>query len=130
MLTHQLGAVERTSLADERRALYERYLTEILTALGLKLDTTGTRDTPRRMLKWPVDLTSGLDGDPRLGTTFPRECNVPAHNYDQIVEGPIAESGVCEHHALPMEGIVYIGIVVSKSERIARWAARRVTVPR
>lgn len=139
MLTHPLGTAERAPLADEQRATFERYLTEILTALGLNLKTPGTRDTPRRMLKWLVDLTSGLDGEPRLVTTFPRECNVPAHKYDQVVEGPIAVSGVCEHHVLPMEGLVYIAIVgapdahakilgISKFERIARWAARRFTV--
>jgi len=139
MRTRRLGTAERKPLTDEQRAKFERYLAEILATLGLNLDTPGTRETPRRMLKWLADLTGGLDGDPRLVTTFPRECDVPAHKYDQIFEGPIAVSGVCEHHVLPMEGVVYIGIVgatgshpkilgISKFERIARWAARRFTV--
>lgn len=137
--TRTLGAAVRKPLTDEQRERFERYLAEILDALGLDLDTPGTRETPQRALKWFIDLTSALDGDPKLVTMFPRECHVPSHQYDQIFEGPIVVAGLCEHHALPMEGVVYIGVVlpqrpraqilgISKFERIARWAAQRFTV--
>ena len=51
----------------------ERNAAEILAALGLDLDTPGTRDTPRRFVQALYDATAGYDGDPKLRTLFPAE---------------------------------------------------------
>ena len=130
------------ALADERPLRegdlrrFESYLGEIFTALGMDLDTEGTRQTPRRFLQAMVDATAGYDGDPKLRTVFPTEhVRRFAENRHQIVEGPIAFYALCEHHALPFHGRAYIGylageeiIGISKLTRLVRLYARRFTV--
>src|SRR5262249_47021851 len=56
----------------ERERL-EQAAAEILAALGLDLDTPGTRETPQRFLQALYDATAGYDGDPKLRTLFPSE---------------------------------------------------------
>jgi GTP cyclohydrolase I len=115
---------------------FERHLAEILDALGMDLDTPGTRDTPRRFLQALVDSTSGYDGDAKIRTAFPAERpdGVPGR-HSQVVEGPIAFFSLCEHHALPFHGAAYVAYVpgreilgISKLTRLVRLYARRFTV--
>ena len=114
---------------------YEEYVAEILGALGMPLDTPGTRETPSRFLKALLDATAGYDGDEKLLTAFPAETRDPAAPPGQIVEGPIAFNALCEHHALPFHGHAHIGYVpgeqiigISKLTRLVRVFARRFTV--
>jgi GTP cyclohydrolase I len=109
---------------------------EILEAFGLPLDTPGTRETPERFLRALFDATAGYDGDPKLVTTFPTESDAGGEApLAQIVEGPIAFSALCEHHALPFFGHAHVGYVageriigISKLTRLVRLFARRFTV--
>src|SRR5205823_8291542 len=57
-------------IRPEQRARYERYLAEILAALGLPLDRDDTRATPSRLLQAWIDATSGYEPDPKLVTVF------------------------------------------------------------
>ena len=122
------------SPADRQR--YERYIGEILSALGMDLSEPGTRETPRRFLQSMFDATSGYDGDPKLRTTFPAERPVHVDGVrSQIVEGPISFFALCEHHALPFHGFAHVGYVagseilgISKLTRLVRLYARRFTV--
>ena len=115
---------------------FEGYLSEIFTALGMDVETDGTRQTPRRFLQAMVDATAGYDGDPKLRTVFPSEHEQGrGEGSHQIVEGPIAFYALCEHHALPFHGRAYIGyfageqiIGISKLTRLVRLYARRFTV--
>ncbi|HLX31517.1 MAG TPA: GTP cyclohydrolase I [Gaiellaceae bacterium] len=119
----------------ERERL-ERYAAEILAALGLDLDTAGTRDTPRRFLQALYDATAGYEGDPKLRTLFPAERPEGVEGrHAQIIEGPIGFYALCEHHALPFHGRVHIAYVagdeilgISKLTRLVRLYARRFTV--
>ncbi len=123
-------------LSDTDRLRYEGYLAEIFTALGLDLDTPGTAATPRRYLKALFDTTSGYEGDPKLLTAFPTECRGGANcEVAQVVEGPIPFFALCEHHALPFFGNVYVGYVahegiigISKLTRLVRVVTRRFGV--
>jgi GTP cyclohydrolase I len=123
-------------VSDEDRLRYEGYLVEILTALGLDLDTAGTAATPRRFLRALFDMTSGYEGDPKLLTAFPTECRGGANcEIAQVVEGPIPFFALCEHHALPFFGNVYVGYVahegiigISKLTRLVRVVTRRFGV--
>ena len=123
-------------IAPDAWQRYERYLGEILGALGMDLATPGTRETPQRLLQALVDATSGYDGDSKLHTAFPSE---RPHGVDggrsQIVEGPIAFYSLCEHHALPFHGVAHVAYVsgpeilgISKLTRLVRLYARRFTV--
>ena len=115
---------------------FEGNVAEILRALGMDLDTPGTRDTPRRFLQALRDATEGYDGDPKLRTAFPSERPAGvAGTHSQIVEGPIAFFSLCEHHALPFHGVAHLAYVadeeslgISKLTRLVRLFARRFTV--
>jgi len=115
---------------------YRENVAEILEALGMPLDTPGTRQTPERFLRALFDATAGYDGDPKLVTTFPTESESRGEQpLAQVVEGPIAFSALCEHHALPFFGDAHVGylpgeriIGISKLTRLVRLYARRFTV--
>jgi GTP cyclohydrolase I len=130
------------SLADPRDVPVEDWnrfrgnVAEILDAFGLPLDTPGTRATPERFLRALYDATAGYDGDPKLVTTFPTESDGAAGEpFAQVVEGPIAFSALCEHHALPFFGHAHVGYIageriigISKLTRLVRLFSRRFTV--
>jgi GTP cyclohydrolase I len=124
------------SIPSEDWERYRGYVGEIFGAMGLPLDTAGTRDTPERFLRALYDSTSGYDGDPKLLTAFPSEASgAPGSVLSQIVEGPIAFHCLCEHHALPFFGFAHVGYVageriigISKLTRLVRLYARRFTV--
>ena len=115
---------------------FERHLAEILDALGMDLDTPGTRDTPRRFLQALVDSTAGYDGDAKLRTAFPAERpEGVAGVHSQVIEGPISFFSLCEHHALPFHGVAHVAYIpageilgISKLTRLVRLYARRFTV--
>ena len=123
-------------VSEEDRLRYEGYLAEILTALGMDLDTPATIATPRRFLRALFDTTSGYEGDPKLLTAFPTECRGGANcEIAQVVEGPIPFFALCEHHALPFFGNVWVGYVahegiigISKLTRLVRVVTRRFGV--
>jgi GTP cyclohydrolase I len=98
--------------------------------------TAATRDTPRRLLSALLEATDGYEGDPKLVTSFTAECRGTADcELAQIIEGPIAFSSVCEHHALPFVGQAWLGYVaheeilgISKLTRLVRLVTRRFAV--
>lgn len=130
------GPQAARAIDPEQRARYERYLAEILDALGLDLGTPGTADTPRRFLQALIDATEGYAGDPKLVTVFPTECHGGSScELAQIVEGPIPFYALCEHHALPFFGQAFVGYVaheqiigISKLTRLVRVVTRRFGV--
>jgi len=129
-------AATRHPLDEMDRRRFEGNLAEILTALGLDLDTPATRDTPRRFLRALQDATDGYEGDPKLMTVFPTECRGGADcELAQVVEGPIPFAALCEHHSLPFTGRAWVGYVaheriigISKLTRLVRVLTRRFGV--
>jgi GTP cyclohydrolase I len=123
-------------IAPEDWQRYRAYIAEIFAALGMELDTPGTRDTPERFLTALLEATAGYEGDPKLLTAFPSESrDGPGAASSQIVEGPIGFASLCEHHALPFHGSAHVGYVageriigLSKLTRLVRVFARRFTV--
>lgn len=124
----------RISEADWKR--YEGYMSEILQALGMSLDTPGTASTPLRYLHAMFESTEGYGGDAKLVTAFPTECaGGPDCDLSQVVEGPIPFYALCEHHAFPFFGHAFLGYIahehiigISKLTRLVRVFARRFTV--
>jgi GTP cyclohydrolase IA len=104
--------------------------------MGMRLDAPGTRDTPRRFIRALFDATEGYDGDPKLVTAFPTECEDDADcRRSQIVQGPIPFHSICEHHAFPFFGQAWIGYIaheriigLSKLTRVVRLYARRFSM--
>lgn len=128
--------VRPRQINDEQWHRFEGYVSEILQALGMRLDSPGTQKTPARYLRALFDSTEGYEGDPKLVTAFPTECHGGADcQISQIVEGPIPFYSLCEHHALPFFGHAFVGYIahehiigISKLTRLVRLFARRFTV--
>ncbi len=126
----------RRALSAETRSRFERYAAEIFGALGMDLTTPATRDTPRRFIQALVDASSGYDGDPKLLTIFPSECQGgPDCRISQVIEGPIPFYSLCEHHSLPFYGFAHVGYIahehivgLSKLTRLVDVYSRRFTV--
>jgi len=122
------------SAADWQR--FEGYIGEILQALGMPLDTPGTKRTPYRYLSAMFESTEGYEGDSKLVTAFPTECEGgPDCEVSQVIDGPIPFYALCEHHAFPFFGHAYVGYIahehiigISKLTRLVRLFARRFTV--
>jgi len=128
--------LRRAAIAPEDWDRYRKNIAEIFEAMGMRLDTPGTKETPRRFLQALFDSTEGYDGDPNLETVFPTECYGGAScELSQVVEGPIPFFSLCEHHAMPFLGRAYVGYVaheniigISKLTRLVRVATRRFGV--
>ncbi len=128
--------VRHRELTAEQWERYERYVGEIFESFGMRMDTPGCVDTPRRYLRALFDATEGYEGDPKLLTAFPTECKGGANcHVNQIVEGPIPFFALCEHHAFPFYGTAFVGYVaheqiigISKLTRLVRVFGKRFTV--
>jgi GTP cyclohydrolase I len=128
--------LNRRQIPDEQLQKFEGYMAEMLTALGLDLNTPATVDTPRRFVRALYDSTEGYDGDPKLLKVFHTECRGgPDCRLSQVIEGPIQFFALCEHHALPFHGQAYVGYIaheniigISKLTRLVRLFAKRFTV--
>jgi GTP cyclohydrolase I len=128
--------LNRRQVSEEQLRKFEGYIAEILTVMGLDLNTPATIDTPRRFVRALYDSTEGYDGDPKLLTVFHTECRGgPDCRLSQVIEGPIHFFALCEHHALPFHGHAYVGYIaheniigISKLTRLVRLFAKRFTV--
>ena len=99
-----------------------------LNAVGVRCDSPGTVDTPRRMAEAYLALLSSEEFDM---TTFPN-----AEGYDELViVKDIPVQSVCEHHVLPFTGVAHVGYLpgdrilgLSKFARVVEMFARRPQV--
>ncbi|HEX6292090.1 MAG TPA: GTP cyclohydrolase I [Herpetosiphonaceae bacterium] len=108
--------LRRRHRSDEQLRTFETYAADILAALGLDLDASGTCETPQRFIRALFDITAGYDGDPKLLTAFETECQSgPDCCLIQVIEGPIPIFALCEHHALPFIGHAYVGYLARES---------------
>jgi GTP cyclohydrolase IA len=104
----------------------------ILQEIGADLNSEGLRETPMRAAKALVEMTEGSRMDTeQLTKLFKAECSQAVCHDMVIVEG-IRETGLCEHHLLPILMSITIAYVpdkkilgLSKLSRIAGYFARR-----
>jgi GTP cyclohydrolase I len=128
--------LRKRPITEEQLRKFEGYAAEIFSAMGLDLNTLATKDTPHRFIKSLLDITEGYEGDPKLLRIFPTECRgEPDCHLGQIIEGPIHFFALCEHHALPFQGMAYVGYIshenligISKLTRLVRLFSKRFTV--
>jgi GTP cyclohydrolase I len=102
----------------------ERAAAEFLRALGLRLDSDGMVDTPRRMAAAYAEMLT-----PRAFnlTTFDND-----EGYDELVLArDIPFRSMCEHHLLPFVGVAHVGYLpgprilgLSKLARVVELFAR------
>ncbi|MFD2421210.1 GTP cyclohydrolase I FolE [Amycolatopsis pigmentata] len=75
---------------------------ELLTALGISLESESLRGTPRRMAQAYAELLAPRAFDL---TTFPND-----EQYDELVLArSIPLRSLCEHHLLPFVGVAHVG---------------------
>jgi GTP cyclohydrolase I len=106
-------------------AAAEQAAADLLTALGLDLTDENLAETPRRMARALIEMTSGSDFEL---TTFPND-----EEYDELVlVRDIPLQSVCEHHMLPFVGVAHVGYLpgdrilgLSKFARMVDLHARR-----
>jgi GTP cyclohydrolase I len=128
--------VRKRKISPEQIHKFEGYAAEILTTLGLDLNTEATKETPRRYINALIEATDGYDGDPKLVKAFNTECRGgPDCRLSQIIEGPILFFSLCEHHGLPFYGQAYVGYIshehiigISKLTRLVHLFAKRFAV--
>lgn len=128
--------LQKRIISDEQIHRFEGYAAEIFSAFGMELNTSATKDTPRRFIKALFDATEGYDGDPKLLKVFDTECRrEPDCRLSQVIEGPISFFAFCEHHALPFYGKAYVGYIaheniigISKLTRLVRLFSKRFSV--
>ncbi len=128
--------LHKRKVSEEEIRKFEGYVGEIFAAFGMDMNTTATDITPQRFVKALYDSTEGYEGDPKLLTVFPTECNGgPDCNFSQVIEGPIHFTAFCEHHVLPFYGHAYVGYIahgeilgISKLTRLVRVFSKRFTV--
>ncbi len=82
--------LQQRVVSDEQLRRFEGYIAEIFTAFGMDLNTSSTKDTPRRFIQALFEATEGYDGDPKLLRVFETECHgEPDCRLSQVLEGPI-----------------------------------------
>src|SRR3954470_24710815 len=111
---------------DRPRA--RRAARELLLALGADVESSGLRDTPRRVADAYAEL---LTPQPFRATTFPND-----DGYDElIVARSIPFHSLCMHHLLPFHGTAHIGylpdqriIGLSKLGRVVEYFSRDLQI--
>jgi len=115
------NVLEQTSATD--------HASSMLRSLGFDLTHEHMKDTPRRLVKALVEMSSGLWDEPPVLTDFTNE-----HYDDVIVVGPITFESLCAHHLMPFIGEAYVGVFpgakgrlpgLSKYPRVVDYFARR-----
>jgi GTP cyclohydrolase I len=103
----------------------EKAAADLLSALGLPIDTESMAATPLRMAKAYAEM---LEIEPFELTTFPN-----TERYDELVlVEQIPVHSLCEHHMLPFVGVASVGyfpgdriLGLSKFARVVDFFARR-----
>lgn len=114
--------------AEHDLAAAERAAADLLTALGVELDSDSLRATPGRMARAYAEL---LTPRPFRPTTFPND-----EGYDELVLARgIPIRSVCEHHMLPFVGVAHVGYLpgerilgLSKLARVVEFVANGLQV--
>jgi len=116
-ITHEPTAVDLVAA--------EKAATQMLTALGLPIDSDDMFETPRRLVHAYAEMLTVPDFDL---TTFENSAG-----YDELVlVCDIPVHSLCEHHLLPFTGVAHIGyfpseriLGLSKFARTVEFFARR-----
>lgn len=116
-ITHEPAAIDLVAA--------EKAATQMLTALGLPIDSDDMFETPRRLVHAYAEMLTVPDFDL---TTFENSAG-----YDELVlVCDIPVHSLCEHHLLPFTGVAHIGyfpseriLGLSKFARTVEFFARR-----
>lgn len=93
---------------------------EILELLGEDPNREGLVETPHRVARAFLEMTSALrNSQPEL-KVFNLEANGTEYEQDQIVlASDIQFSSLCEHHLLPFVGKIHVAYVIGEEKKVA-----------
>ncbi len=122
---HWRPRITRDSWPATDPAAAERAAADLLVALGLDLTDENLAETPGRMARALLEMTTVPDFSL---TTFPND-----EEYDELVlVRDIPVQSLCEHHMLPFMGVAHVGYLpgerilgLSKFARMVTFHARR-----
>ncbi|BFH74406.1 GTP cyclohydrolase I FolE [Sulfurisphaera javensis] len=93
---------------------------EILEILGENPDREGLKETPIRVAKALIEMTSGLRTPKPQIKTFNLAEDGLSEEEDQIVlVKNIQFSSLCEHHLLPIIGKIHVAYIVGPEKKVA-----------
>lgn len=103
------GSIRQTNLTQ-----IEGAVRQILSAIGEDPDRDGLEDTPARVARMYLEITSGLASDPatHLATTF------EAGHEEIVLVRDIPFSSLCEHHLMPFVGVAHVGYIPGADGRV------------
>ncbi len=126
--------VDAFKLNDEEKITkIAHHFKEIMDTLGLDLQDDSLKGTPKRVAKMYVkEIFSGLNPENKPEATLFEN----KFGYSQmLVQKNITLKSMCEHHFVPIEGIVHIGYIsngyvigLSKMNRIVQYFGKRPQV--
>jgi GTP cyclohydrolase IA len=116
--------------AQVARSSVERAVRTILTHIGEDPTRDGLRDTPLRVAKAWLEMTSGYHDDPAeiLSRTFDVDTD------EMVVLRNVEFYSTCEHHMLPFYGTATVGYIpgkvvgISKLARLVNCYGRRLQI--
>ncbi|MFP3347251.1 MAG: GTP cyclohydrolase I [Sulfolobaceae archaeon] len=93
---------------------------EIIELLGENPDREGLRETPIRVAKALLEMTSGIRSPQPNIKVFSLKENGRSSEEDQIVlVKNVSFSSLCEHHMLPFIGKIHVAYIVGQSRKVA-----------
>lgn len=114
------------TLTDKEKLVDEiaKRVREILELLGEDPDREGLRETPERVAKALIEMTSGLRTSPPTIKVFnSRDLNdgdLKEYDDNQIVLiRDIQFSSLCEHHLLPFIGKIHVAYIPNSDGKVA-----------
>ncbi|AEB94723.1 MAG: GTP cyclohydrolase I [Metallosphaera sp.] len=110
-----------TSLSKEKlEEEIAKRVREILELLGEDPNREGLVETPHRVARAFLEMTSALrNSQPEL-KVFNLEANGTEYEQDQIVlASDIQFSSLCEHHLLPFVGKIHVAYVIGEEKKVA-----------
>jgi GTP cyclohydrolase I len=108
--------------SDDQKLVEEiaRRIREILELLGENPEREGLKETPERVAKALLEMTSGLRTPPPQIKVFSLGEDGEVYEKNQIVLiKDVNFSSLCEHHMLPIIGKIHVAYIVSNSGKVA-----------
>ncbi|CAN5119636.1 GTP cyclohydrolase I FolE [soil metagenome] len=124
-----------TSQADASpvdRALVEQAVRMMLRAIGEDVEREGLLQTPSRVARMMIELTSSINADPADQIT----CEFFEESAGLVLVKDITFNSTCEHHMLPFHGVAHVAYLpkdgritgLSKLARVVEVASKRLQV--
>jgi GTP cyclohydrolase I len=96
------------------QAQIKRAITMIIEAIGEDPEREGLKGTPQRVAEMCQELFSGIGKEPKEELTVEFE---EGHR-EMVIVKDIPFYSMCEHHLLPIFGVVHVGYIPNESGRV------------